>query len=302
MAGYSGIQRLPRRLQAPRTSLPGWLRRLFGNPLAVAGLVVIGTLVFIAVFAPLLAPHDPDAQDCAAGALKGSSGDHLLGTDATCRDVLSRLMYGARVSLAVGILSQVAILGVALAIGATAAMAGRFADNVLMRFTDLVYAFPDLLAIILLRQALLDKDVPGGSLTVVVVAIAAVGWTTAARVLRGQMLSLKDRDFVLAARASGAGSFRIAFVHLLPNAAGPLIVVLTFGVPLAIFAESALSFIGAGIEPPTATWGTMVDAGYQSVFARPMLALYPAFAISLTMLAFTFLGNGLRDALSPRAR
>lgn len=302
MAGYSDSRRLPWRFAPPRARLPGALRRLLGNPLAVAGLIVIAALTFIALFAPLLAPHDPNAQDCATGALRGPTGDHLLGTDANCRDVLSRLMYGARVSLAVGIFSQMAIFGVALAIGATAAMAGRFADNLLMRFTDLVYAFPDLLAIILLRQALIGKDVPGGSLTIVIVAISVVGWTTAARVLRGQMLSLKERDFILAARSSGAGSFRIALVHLLPNAIGPLIVVLTFGVPLAIFAESALSFIGIGIDPPTATWGTMVDAGYQSIFARPMLAIYPALAISLTMLAFTFLGNGLRDALAPRSR
>lgn len=273
-----------------------------GNRFAAVGLAVVTALVLVAVFAPLIAPYDPAVQDCATGALRDPGGGHLLGTDANCRDVLSRLIYGARVSLAVGIITQVLVLVIALPIGAAAAMGGRLVDNLLMRFTDLAYAFPDLLAIILLREALREADVPGGSVGVVIFAIAAVSWVTVARVLRGQMLSLREQDYVIAARAMGAGNLRILWVHLLPNAIGPVIVVLTFGVPLAIFAESALTFIGAGIAPPTPTWGGMVDSGYRAIIAVPMLAVYPAVAIALTMMAFTFLGDGLRDALDPRHR
>ncbi len=278
------------------------LRRMLRNRLAMLGLIVVASLVLVAVFADVVAPHDPNAQDCATGALRGPSAEHLLGTDGTCRDVLSRLIHGARVSLSVGILSQVAILFIALPIGAAAAMGGRLVDNLLMRFTDLTYAFPDLLAIILLRQVLEDVEVPGGSLMVIILAISLVGWVTVARLVRGQMLSLKEREYVAAARAVGAGGTRVTLVHMLPNSMGPLIVVLTFGVPLAIFAESALSFIGVGIAPPTATWGGMVDSGYRAVFATPMLVVYPAVAIAVTMMAFTFIGDGLRDALDPRTR
>ena len=277
------------------------LRRLLKNRLAVVGLCVVGALVLVAALANLVAPHDPNAQDCAVGALRGPSPQHLLGTDDTCRDVLSRLIYGSRVSLAVGILSQVAILLIAIPIGAMAAMAGRLADSLLMRFTDLVYAFPDLLAIILLRQVLEDVAVPGGSLTVIVLAISLVGWVTVARLVRGQMLSLREREYITAARATGASGGRIMLVHMLPNTLGPVSVVLTFGVPLAIFAESALSFIGIGVAPPTATWGVMVASGYRAIFAEPMLVVYPALAISITMMAFTFIGDGLRDALDPQA-
>jgi oligopeptide transport system permease protein len=278
------------------------LRRMLRNRLAMVSLLVVLALLLVAIFAPLIAPHDPNAQDCAVGALRGPSRDHLLGTDNTCRDVLSRLIYGTRISLSVGIFTQVAIFFIAVPIGAMAALSGRLGDNLLMRFTDLVYAFPALLAIILLRQILEGQPVPGGSLTIIILAIALVDWVTIARLVRGQMLSLRERDFVLAARALGARGWRIMFVDMLPNSLGPVIVALTFGVPLAIFAESALSFIGIGIDPPTASWGGMVDSGYQAVFAVPMLVVYPALAIAITMMAFTFIGDGLRDALDPRQR
>ena len=277
------------------------LRRLLRNRLALISLFVVLALAMVALLAPWIAPHDPNAQNCAVGTLRGPSPEHLLGTDNNCRDVLSRLIYGSRVSLAVGILSQIAVFFIAVPVGAMAALSGRLVDNLLMRFTDLVYAFPALLAIILLRQVLADASVPGGSLTVIILAIALVDWVTVARLVRGEMLSLREREFALAARALGASPWRIALVHLLPNGLGPVMVALTFGVPLAIFAEATLSFIGIGIDPPTATWGAMVDSGYRAIFAAPMLVVYPALAISLTVMAFTFLGDGLRDALDPRA-
>ncbi|MBI1886656.1 MAG: ABC transporter permease [Chloroflexi bacterium] len=279
------------------------LRRMLRNRLAMVSLFVVIALVVVAVFASQIAPYDPNAQNCGtAGALKDPSSSHWLGTDQSCRDVLSRLIHGSRVSLSVGIFSQIAVLLIAVPIGAFAALSSRLTDNLLMRFTDLIYAFPALLAIILLRRVLEGYDVPGGSLTVIILAIALVDWVTIARLVRGQMLSLRERDFVLAARAMGARGWRIMFVHLLPNSLGPVIVSLTFGVPVAIFAESALSFIGIGVDPPTATWGAMVDQGYRAVFAVPMLTVYPALAIATTMMAFTFIGDGLRDALDPHQR
>ena len=276
-------------------------RRLLRNRLAVVGLVVVLTMVVLAVFAGQIAPHDPNAQDCATGALRGSSSDHPLGTDAVCRDVLSRLLFGARVSLSVGILTQVVVLLIALPIGAIAALSTRLVDNLLMRITDLTYAFPDLLLIIILSRVLADVAVPGGSLTVIILAISLVGWVTIARLVRAQMLSLREREYVMAAEALGASRWRIAVTHLLPNSLGPVIVALSFAVPQAIFAEASLSYIGIGIAPPQATWGGMVQAGYSAIYSVPMLVVYPAVAIALTMMAFTFIGDGLRDALDPRA-
>lgn len=276
-------------------------RRLLRNRLAVVGLVVVLTMVVLAVFAGQIAPHDPNAQDCATGALRGSSSDHPLGTDAVCRDVLSRLLFGARVSLSVGILTQVVVLLIALPIGAIAALSTRLVDNLLMRITDLTYAFPDLLLIIILSRVLADVAVPGGSLTVIILAISLVGWVTIARLVRAQMLSLREREYVMAAEALGASRWRIAVTHLLPNSLGPVIVALSFAVPQAIFVEASLSYIGIGIAPPQATWGGMVQAGYSAIYSVPMLVVYPAVAIALTVMAFTFIGDGLRDALDPRA-
>jgi oligopeptide transport system permease protein len=179
-------------------------------------------------------------------------------------------------------------------VGVLASVGGRAVDNLLMRLTDVAYAFPDLLLIILLRAIF------GGSLLMIMLAIALVNWTTVARLVRGQMLSLRQQDFALAARSLGASEPRVVLRHLLPNALGPVIVVAAFGVPRAIFAEAALSFIGIGVAPPTPSWGSMVQDGYQAIFAFPHLVLFPTLAIALVMMAFTFLGDGLRDVLDPR--
>ncbi|HZP26906.1 MAG TPA: ABC transporter permease [Dehalococcoidia bacterium] len=277
-------------------------RRLRRNRPALAGLAVLLVLALIALCAPLLAPHAPNAQDCTAGSLIGPGGDHPLGTDETCRDVLSRLMFGARVSLLVGLLAPLVALAIALPVGALAALSSRFLDNLLMRTTDLAFAFPDLLLFILLRQVLLDTAVPGGSIAVVVLAVSLVSWTTLARLVRGQLLQLKRQDFVLAAQALGASRRRIVLLHMLPNCLGPLLVALAFAVPQAILAESALSFLGLGVLPPQATWGAMVNSGYSAIYTQPWLVVYPALAIALTMLAVTLLADGLRNALDPRSQ
>jgi oligopeptide transport system permease protein len=271
----------------------GALRRLARNRPALAGGIVVVTLGAIALLAPLITPYDYARQDYDA-ILRGPSLSHWFGTDALGRDVLSRAIFGARTSLAVGVVAQAIVVGLGLAVGVLASVGGRAVDNLLMRLTDVAYAFPDLLLIILLRAIF------GGSLLMIMLAIALVNWTTVARLARGQILSLRQQDFALAARSLGAHEPRVVLRHLLPNALGPIIVVAAFGVPRAIFAEAALSFIGIGVAPPTPSWGSMVQDGYQAIFAFPHLVLFPTLAIALVMMAFTFLGDGLRDALDPR--
>ncbi len=285
-----------------KTSAPSALRRFQRNRPALAALAVLALLALLALFAGLLAPHHPNIQDCEAGAISGASLEHPLGTDSTCRDVLSRLIFGARVSLAVGLLAPFMALAIALPVGAVAALSSRLVDNVLMRLTDLAFAFPDLLLIILLRQALLDSSLPGGSIFAVTIAIALVGWTTMARLVRAQLLAIKSQDFILAAQALGATRTRLVLAHMLPNSAGPLLAALAFAVPQAIFAEAALSFLGLGVLPPQASWGNMIASGYGAIYARPLLVIYPALAIAVTMLAVTLIADGLRDALDPRQR
>ncbi|MDP3879598.1 MAG: ABC transporter permease [Dehalococcoidales bacterium] len=269
--------------------------RLKRNRLAVAGGIIVLLIALAAVFAPLITSYAYDQQDLNV-ILEGPSPSHLIGTDTLGRDVFTRLLYGARTSLAVGIFTQFVVLVIGLPIGAFAGYIGGRTDNIMMRFVDVMYAFPDILLIILLRAIL------GGSIFMVFLAIGLVAWVNIARLVRGQVLSLKQRDFVTAARAMGGNGSYITLRHLLPNSLGPIIVAVTFNVPRAIFAEAALSYIGIGVKPPTPSWGTMIRDGYDVIFAAPHLIVFPALAIAVLMLAFTFLGDGLRDALDPRLR
>ena len=279
----------------PGRSLQGLpLRRFLTNKPAVFGALVVIMLGLTAVGAPLLARYDPAGQDYDTILAKPGF-DHPLGTDRLGRDTLSRLIYGARTSLSVGVLAQVIVLALGIPVGLIAGYASTRADNLLMRGVDVAYAFPDLLLIILLRAIL------GGSTYMMVMAIGLASWPSVARLIRGQVLSVKEREFVLAARASGAGGPHIILRHLLPNILGPIIVAVVFLVPRAIFAEAALSYIGIGVSPPTPSWGSMVQEGYGVVFGAYEQVLFPSIAIALVMLAFTFLGDGLRDFLDPRA-
>lgn len=269
--------------------------RLKRNKLAMAGLTFILLLSIAAILAPFITPYDFAGQNYDE-ILEGPSAKHPLGTDQLGRDTLARLLYGARTSLSVGIFTQFIVVCIGLPIGAFAGYSGGKIDNVIMRFVDVMYAFPDLLFIILLRSVL------GGSIYMLFLAIGLVAWVNISRLVRGQILSLKSRDFVSAARAMGGMGRYITLRHLLPNSLGPVIVSVTFNVPRVIFTEAALSYIGIGVKPPTPSWGAMIQDGFNLIFSKPYMLLFPAIALGLLMLSFTFLGDGLRDALDPRLR
>jgi oligopeptide transport system permease protein len=277
------------------------LRRLAGNRLATAGAVFVLLTAAVAAFAPLIDRYPPNQQDATAS-FEGPSARHWLGTDQLGRDQYSRLVNGARVSLSVGILTQIVAVSLGLAVGLAAGLGFRTLDNLLMRFTDVVYAFPDLLFVILLVSVFREAVAGSATRTLVVifVAIGLVSWPNIARLVRGQILSLRQQEFVRAAEALGASRLRVALVHLLPNTLGPVIVTATFGIPAAIFAEAGLAFIGLGLPPPTPSWGRLVADGYDAITNHSNLVLAPALAIAALMMAFTFLGDGLRDALDPR--
>ncbi|PFG74572.1 ABC transporter permease [Tepidiforma thermophila] len=291
-------------------------QRLLRNRLAVAAgviLIVIAAVSFAADVSRTVQRYDPTVPDFQATE-QNPSWDHWLGTDTLGRDLWSRLLQGTLFSLKIGIGTQVIVLLIGVTIGMAAALAGRVSDTVLMWITDLAYAFPDLLAIILLRQVLLGRDwpiigegdpqIPGfnGVLLVTIIAISFVSWTTVARLVRGQMLSIKEQDYVTAARAMGASPWRVVRVHMLPNTLSAVIVSATFGIPLAIFAEATLGFIGLGVPPPNASLGSLIGAGLDSIQVHPVQLIWPTVMVATLMLCFTFLGDGLRDALDPRTR
>lgn len=291
-------------------------QRLLRNRLAVAAgviLLVIFTVSLAADFSRTVQRYDPTVPDFQATE-QNPSWDHWLGTDTLGRDLWARLLQGTLFSLKIGLGTQVIVLLIGVTIGMAAALAGRVSDHILMWLTDLAYAFPDLLAIILLRQVLLGRDwpiigegdpqIPGfnGVLLVTVIAISFVSWTTVARLVRGQMLSIKEQDYVAAARAMGASPWRVVRVHMLPNTLSAVIVSATFGIPLAIFAEATLGFIGLGVPPPNASLGSLIGSGLDSIQVHPVQLVWPTLMVATLMLCFTFLGDGLRDALDPRTR
>ena len=289
--------------------------RLRKNKLAMVGLVVVIVLFSLAILGPFLAPWQYQVQDQQAiidnmfrpvkplSDIAWNTG-HYLGTDELGRDLLSRLLDGAQISMSVAIVVQIVVLVIGLPIGALAGWFGGRVDNLLMRFTDITYAFPDLLFIILLTVVFKDTwfgDAVDG-LLLVFVAIGIVSWVGVARLVRGQMLSLKETEYVEAARAIGVPDRRIVSRHLLPNAIGPIIVAVTLGIPGAILAEALLAFIGIGANPPRASWGSLITEGQTWMSSEPHLLLFPAIAIALALLSFTFLGDGLRDALDPKLK
>ncbi len=280
----------------PRSLWSDAWRRLRRNKAALLGLTMIVILVLVAIFADVLAPYHYAEQHMDAVFKPVGTPGYPLGTDQLGRDLLSRLIYGARISLSVAFLAQLLVLLIGLPIGVIAGSSARAVDNLLMRFTDIMYAFPDLLFVIIILSVL------GRNLIFVPLAIGIVNWTTMARLVRGQILSLKEQDYVLAARALGVPKSRIITRHLLPNTLTPVIVAVTLGIPQYILLEATLSFIGIGAPPPMPSWGLMINDGFNSIFSFPHLVVLPGIAIAVTMLSFTFLGDGLRDALDPRAK
>jgi oligopeptide transport system permease protein len=284
-------------LEAVRTS-GLWrdaFRRLLKNRLAVVGGVVVILLCLIAILADFLAPYSYTKTNF--GRLNETpTRDYPLGTDNLGRDMLSRMIYGARVSMLVGLGAQVIVVAIGVPIGALSGFVGGRTDILLTRFIDVMYAFPRLLFVILVMSML------GAGLTNIFIAIGLTGWVSIARQTRAQVLALKAKEFVEGARALGGRSGRVLLRHVLPNALTPIVVAVTFGIPEAIFTEAALSFIGVGINPPTPSWGQMVGEGQQYLRSAWHLCVFPSIAIAITMLSFTFLGDGVRDALDPKLK
>jgi oligopeptide transport system permease protein len=301
------------RVAKPKAATGPWREafgRLVRNKLAVVGLVLVTLLLFCGIFGPLIAPWPYQVQDLPAVFANGNrplpplSPNHILGTDQLGRDLLSRLLDGARISVTVAFVVQAVIILIGVPIGALAGWFGGRTDNALMRLTDVIYAFPDLLFIILLsvafRETAFGQALDG--LFLVFVAIGLVGWVTVARLTRGQLLSLKETEFVEAAKAIGVSDRKIVTRHLLPNGMGPIIVAVTLGIPVAILAEATLAYIGIGVQPPRASWGSLIAEGQKYIRSEPHLVVFPAIFIALALIGFTFLGDGLRDALDPKLK
>jgi oligopeptide transport system permease protein len=308
--------------QKSLTPLAESMQRLFRNKASIVGLVIITIFAIIAIFAPWIAPHDPlefnSGKDFlppswVEKAANGKSGDpaFLLGTDTLGRDVLSRVLYGARVSMVVGFVPTTIILIIGTIMGMTAGYAGGSVDNLLMRLTDVIYAFPDLLFFIIVMITLRDTFLGNllNGLFLLFAALAIVNWVGVARLVRGQVLSLKEKEFIEAARSIGVRTPRIMTRHLLPNTLAVLIVSAAFSIPGAIITEAILGYLGLGLRPATDTssffvtsWGSLLLEGQTAINAQPWMLLSPAICIALVVMAFTFLGDGLRDALDPRMR
>jgi oligopeptide transport system permease protein len=301
------------RVAKPKAATGPWREafgRLVRNKLAVVGLILVILLLFCGIFGPLIAPWPYQVQDLPAVFANGNrplpplSPNHILGTDQLGRDLLSRLLDGARISVTVAFVVQAVIILIGVPIGALAGWFGGRTDNALMRLTDVIYAFPDLLFIILLsvafRETAFGQALDG--LFLVFVAIGLVGWVTVARLTRGQLLSLKETEFVEAAKAIGVSDRKIVTRHLLPNGMGPIIVAVTLGIPVAILAEATLAYIGIGVQPPRASWGSLIAEGQKYIRSEPHLVVFPAIFIALALIGFTFLGDGLRDALDPKLK
>ena len=270
-------------------------RRLLRNKLAVVGGVTVLLLCLIAIFADFLAPFSYTKPNF--GRLNEfPSREYPLGTDQLGRDQLSRIIYGARVSMLVGLGAQVIVVAIGVPIGLISGYMGGRVDLVLTRLVDVMYAFPRLLFVILVMSML------GAGLMNIFIALGLTGWVGIARQTRAQVLSIKEKEFVEGARALGAGFGRIMSRHVLPSALTPIVVSITFGIPEAIFTEAALSFIGVGINPPTPSWGQMVGENQQFLRSYWHLCVFPAIAIAVTMLSFTFFGDGVRDALDPKMK
>ena len=267
--------------------------RLTTNKLSLFSLIYISLLVVVAIITPFIAPYDYAHQDLALGASAPSS-DHLLGTDTLGRDLLTRMMYGSRISLMVGFLATSVALVIGVIWGTIAGFSGGKTDAVMMRIVDTLYGIPFIILIILLMVIF------GRNLILLFLAIGAVEWLTMARIVRSQVLNLSKQEFILSAEAMGVSKLSIIFRHLIPNAMGPVIVYATLTVPQIMLLESFLSFLGLGVQPPLSSWGLLIRDGAVSMEEYWWLLIFPSLAFSLTLFSLNFIGDGLRDAIDPR--
>jgi len=272
-----------------------FFRTLFGRKLVVISAVIILFFLLCAVASPLLATHDPNQQNLSE-ALQGISSKHWLGTDQYGRDLYSRIVYGSRIAFLIGILSVIMSGFIGTIVGLVSGYFGKWVDDVLMRVMEAVMAIPALILALALVAIL------GRSMSMLIVVLGISNIPPFARMMRGQVLVVRDLDYVSASRIRGNKSIVTMIKHILPNCLSPMIVIMTQSIGSTILAEAALSFLGAGIEPPTASWGSMVNDGYRYLTSNPLLALAPGVAIILLVLAFNIFGDGLRDALDPRLR
>jgi peptide/nickel transport system permease protein len=271
------------------------IKRLKKNKFAMASFIILVFLIAVAVFAPWVAPYDPAEQDV-YNIMQGPTNAHLLGTDEFGRDILSRIIFGARVSLSVGIIAESIALVIGVILGSLAGYYGGRVDTIISRLIEIFASFPHILF------ALTIMFVLGPGVINLYIAIGFVGWTSVARVIRGQIMQLKEKEYVEASIASGGSGFRIIFKHLIPNCLSTIIVIATLNIPADIMYEASLSFLGLGVQPPMASWGAMISASRLYMRSAPFYAIFPGIAIMITVLSFNMLGDGLRDALDPKLK
>ena len=268
-------------------------RRLLANKAAVAGGLILSILIILAIFAPWIAPHSYAYQNLELGA-QAPSGDFLLGTDTLGRDLFSRILFGARVSLLVGFVATGVALVIGVSWGIVAGYFGGRIDSVMMRIVDVLYGLPFIIFIILLMVIF------GRNIWLLFAAIGAVEWLTMARIVRGQVLTIKNQEYVLAAQAMGVSNIQMFRKHIFPNILGPIAVYATLTIPQVMLLEAFLSFLGLGIQPPMSSWGTLIRYGVESMEEYSWLLIYPGLTFTITLFALNFFGDGLRDALDPK--
>lgn len=289
------FQVLEDELLPPVNELKRFFRVFFSRKIVLVSAIILLLIIFVAIFADVVAPYDPYTQNL-KNVLQYPSGEHLLGTDALGRDLLSRIIHGSRVALLVGIFTVLVAASVGTVIGLIAGFSEGILQTLIMRTTDAIMAIPGLVLSILIVGAM------RGGVAAVVIAVAAGMFPGYIRMVNGQVLSVKQNDYVMAERAMGASWGRIIFKHILPNCMSPLIVMMTMMLGTSIMAEAGLSYLGIGITPPTAAWGAMCYDGYKYLMTHPLLSIAPGFAIMLLVFSFNMVGDGLRDALDPRLR
>lgn len=281
-------------LQASTLYRDAW-NRLKKNKMAIASFFLLVIIALIAVFAPLIAPYDPYTQDLSR-INEPPSPDHWFGTDDVGRDLFSRVVYGTRISMLVGVVCEAICVPIGVILGALAGYFGGWVDAVISRIIEIFASFPTILFAIAVMFIL------GPGIMNIFIAIGVIGWTGLARMIRGQIMQLKEKEFVEAARASGASNMKIIFRHLIPNCLSTIIVVITLDIPGDIMLESTLSFVGLGVQPPDPSWGSMISEGRKFIRQNVWYSFFPGLAIMLVVLAFNTLGDGVRDALDPKLK